>query len=101
MVTSSINLHSIIGNAIASQVNTSLGEAASEAEHAAGNNLHAIAAHVGETNGYLTYRVWVLGPDMSVNMVIVDPGTGQVLSNRQGQHPMMAGMMSMGPGMEW
>ncbi|HZD36048.1 MAG TPA: hypothetical protein VE130_12660 [Nitrososphaeraceae archaeon] len=46
----------------------------------------------------LTYRVWVFRPDMSINMVIVDPGTGQALSNRQVQHPMMAGMMGMGPG---
>lgn len=99
----SIKLHSVISSAIASQVNTSLGEAASTAEGAVGNNSHTIAAHIGETNGYLTYSVWVLGSDMNVNMVIVDPGNDQVLSNIQVQHPMMAGkgfgMGMVGPGM--
>ena len=103
-ITGSINLHSIISDAIASQINTSLSEAASTAEGAVGKNSHAIAAHVGQTNGYLTYRVWVLGSDMNMNMVIVDPGNGQVLSNIQVQHPMAGknfgmGMMGMGPGM--
>jgi hypothetical protein len=43
---------------------------------------------------------------MKINMVIVDPGNGQVLSNKQIplQHPMMSmglgmGMGMMGPGM--
>ncbi|MGC1134922.1 MAG: hypothetical protein WA941_18985 [Nitrososphaeraceae archaeon] len=102
-VTGSINLHSTISNAIASQVKVSLSQAASTAEGAVGNNSHAVAAHIGEANGYLTYCVWVLGPDKNMNMVIVDPGNGQVLSNRQIslQHPMMAGMHfgMMGPGM--
>jgi hypothetical protein len=104
-VTGSINLFSTISNAIASQVKVSLSQAASIAEGAVGNNSHAVAAHIGNANGYLTYCIWVLGPDMSKNMVIVDPGNGQVLSNRQVslQHPMMTGMgpgmMGMGSGM--
>ena len=69
------------------------------------NSSHAVAAHIGEANGYLIYCVWVLGPGMNMNMVIVDPGNGQVLSNTQIslQHLMMMGMgpgmMGMGPGM--
>jgi hypothetical protein len=108
-ITGSINLYSIIGNAIESQVKTSLSEAASTAEGAIGNNSHAVVAHIGKTNGYLTYCVLVLGPDMSLNMVIVDPGNGEVLSKSQIplQHLMMgmgsgmmgSGMMGMGPGM--
>jgi hypothetical protein len=105
-VTGSINLSSTITNAIASQVKESLSQAATTAEGAVGNNSHALAAHLGEVNGYLTYCIWVLGPDMKINMVIVDPGNGQVLSNKQIplQHPMMSmglgmGMGMMGPGM--
>src|SRR5512145_992482 len=103
-ITGSINLFSTISNAIESQIKTSLSQAASAAEGAVGNNSHAVVAHIGKTNGYLTYCVLVLGPDMSMNMVIVDPGNGQVLSNSQisAQHLMMgmcSGMMGMGSGM--
>lgn len=95
-VTGSINLHSVISDAIASQVKTSLGEAASTAESAVGNNSHAVAAHIGDVNGYFVYTVWVFGPDMNINRVIVDPGDGQVLSNMPIS---MQQMMGMGPGM--
>jgi hypothetical protein len=53
-VTGSINLSSTITNAIASQVKESLSQAATTAEGAVGNNSHALAAHLGEVNGYLT-----------------------------------------------
>jgi hypothetical protein len=100
-ITGSINLHSVISNAIASQVNTSLGEAASIAEGAVGNNSHAVAAHIGDANGYLVYTVWVFGADMNINRVVVDPGDGQVLSNMPISMKQMMGMMGsgMGPGM--
>ncbi len=104
-VTGSINLFSTVSNAIETQVKVSLSEAASTAEGAVDNSSHAVAAHIGVANGYLIYCVWVLGPGMNMNMVIVDPGNGQVLSNTQIslQHLMMMGMgpgmMGMGPGM--
>jgi hypothetical protein len=118
-VTGSINLSSTIYNAIASQIKTSLSDAASTAEGAVGNNSHAVAAHIGMTNGYLTYSVWVLGPDMNMNMVIVDPANGQILLNMpvsfqqslvmgpgMMKHEMGMGIMDhdrgfMGPGMMW
>ncbi|MGA7369248.1 MAG: hypothetical protein WBX01_08970 [Nitrososphaeraceae archaeon] len=88
---------------------TSIGEAASIAEGAVGNNSHAASAHIGDVNGYLVYTVWVFGPDMKINRVVVDPGDGQVLSNMpisiqqmKGIGPGMGmGMMGsgMGPGM--
>ncbi|MGE5660848.1 MAG: hypothetical protein ACM3X1_01230 [Ignavibacteriales bacterium] len=95
-ITGSINLFSTISNAIESKVKTSLSEAASTAEGAVGNNSHAVVAHIGKTNVYLTYCVLVLGPDMRINMVIVDPGNGQVLSNSQ--IPLQPPMMGMGSG---
>ena len=104
-VTGSINLFSTISNAIETQVKVSLSEAASTAEGVVGNNSHAMAAHIGVANGYLIYCVAVLGPEMNMNMVFVDPGNGQVLANKRLslQHLMMMGMgpgmMGMGPGM--
>ena len=103
-VTGSIKLLPIITNAITSQINVTLSQAVTTAESTVGNNSRAMAAHIGKANGYLTYWIWVMNPDMRVNMVIVDPGNGQVLSNKEIslQHPMMMGMghgMMMQPGM--
>jgi uncharacterized membrane protein YkoI len=105
-ITSSINLMSTIGNAIESQVKVSLSNATTTAETSVGNNSHAVAAHIGDVNGYLVYIIFVLDPNMNFNTVIVDPGNGQVLSTKQmsvEEHAMMhKGMMGpgmMGPGM--
>jgi uncharacterized membrane protein YkoI len=105
-VTSSINLMNIISNAIGSQIKVSLSNATTTAETSVGNNSHAVAAHIGDVNGYLVYTIFVLDPNMNFNTVIVDPGNGQVLSSKQmsmEEHLMMhKGMMGpgmMGPGM--
>src|ERR671914_316372 len=105
-VTSSINLMNVISNAIGSQINASLSNATTTAETSVGNNSHAVAAHIGDVNGYLVYTIFVLDPNMNFNTVIVDPGNGQVLSSKQiskEEHAMMhKGMMGpgmMGPGM--
>jgi uncharacterized protein (DUF2147 family) len=105
-VTSSINLMNVISNAIGSQIKVSLSNATTTAETSVGNNSHAVAAHIGDVNGYLVYTIFVLDPNMNFNTVIVDPGNGQVLSSKQmskEEHAMMhKGMMGpgmMGPGM--
>jgi uncharacterized membrane protein YkoI len=100
-VTSSINLMNIISNAIGSQIKVSLSNATTTAETSVGNNSHAVAAHIGDVNGYLVYTIFVLDPNMNFNTVIVDPGNGQVLSSKQmsmEEHLMMHKGM-MGPGM--
>jgi len=99
-ITSSINLMNIIGQAIGSKVNVSLSDAATTAEASVGNGSHAVAAHIDDKNGYLTYNVMVIDPSMNFSKVIVDPGNGQVLSSKQiskEEHMRMHGMM--GPGM--
>jgi uncharacterized membrane protein YkoI len=105
-ITSSINLMSTIGDAIESQVKVSLSNATTTAETSVGNNSHAVAAHVGDVNGYLVYTIFVLDPNMNFNTVIVDPGNGQVLSTKQmsmeehaKMHKGMMGPGMMGPGM--
>jgi uncharacterized membrane protein YkoI len=100
-VTSSINLMNIITNALGSQIKVSLSNATTIAENSVGNNSHAVAAHIGDKNGYLVYTIFVLDPNMNFNTVIVDPGNGQVLSSKQismEEHLMMHKGM-MGPGM--
>lgn len=101
-VTSSINLMNIISNAIGSQIKVSLSNATTTAETSVGNNSHAVAAHIGDVNGYLVYTIFVLDPNMNFNTVIVDPGNGQVLSSKQmsmEEHLMMHKGMMMGPRM--
>ena len=82
-VTSSINLMNIITNALGSQIKVSLSNATTTAENSVGNNSHAVAAHLGDKNGYLVYTIFVLDPNMNFNRVLVDPGNGQVLSSKQ------------------
>jgi uncharacterized membrane protein YkoI len=105
-ITSSVNLMNIIGNAIGSNINVSLSDAASTAETSVGNGSHAASAELGEKNGFLVYNVMVIDPSMNFSKVVVDPGNGEVLSSKQlskEEHMMMHEMggrdMMMGPGM--
>ena len=105
-ITSSINLMSIISEAIGSNINVSLSDAALTAESSLGNGSHAASAELGENNGYLVYNVMVIDPNMNFSKVGVDPGNGEVLFNKQlskEQHMMMHEMgergMMMSPGM--
>jgi uncharacterized membrane protein YkoI len=105
-ITSSVNLMNIIGNAIGSNINVSLSDAASTAETSVGNGSHAASAELGEKNGFLVYNVMVIDPSMNFSKVVVDPGNGEILSSKQlskEEHMMMHEMggrdMMMGPGM--
>ena len=105
-ITSSINLMSVISEAIGSNINVSLSDAALTAESSVGNGSHAASAELGENNGYLVYNVMVINPNMNFSKVVVDPGNGEVLFNKQlskEEHMMMHGIgergMMMSPGM--
>ena len=105
-ITSSINLMSIISEAIGSNINVSLSDAALTAESSLGNGSHAASAELGENNGYLVYNVMVINQNMNFSKAVVDPGNGEVLFNKQlskEQHMMMHEMgergMMMSPGM--
>ena len=105
-ITSSINLMSVISEAIGSNINVSLSDAALTAESSVGNGSHAASAELGENNGHLVYNVMVIDPNMNFSKVVVDPGNGEVLFNKQlskEEHMMMHEMgergMMMSPGM--
>jgi uncharacterized membrane protein YkoI len=82
-VTGSIDLMSIISNAIGSQVNVTLSEAASSAEKHVGNDSHAVVASIGEENGYLVYNVCVFDPNGKIHKIIIDPANGSILLSRE------------------
>jgi hypothetical protein len=104
-ITGSINLMNIIGEAIGSNINVSLSDAATTAETSVGNDSHAVSAKLGEEGTFLVYNIMVIDPNMNFSKVIVDPGNGEVLSSEQiskEQHMKMHGKDKqgmMGPGM--
>src|ERR671919_2463852 len=105
-MTGSINLMSVISDAIGSNINVSLSDAATTAESSVGNGSHAASAELGENNGFLVYNIMVIDPSMNFSKVVVDPGNGEVLFSKQlskEEHMMMHQMggqhMMMGPGM--
>jgi hypothetical protein len=104
-ITGSINLMNVIGEAIGSNINVSLSDAATTAETSVGNDSHAVSAELGEEGTFLVYNIMVIDPSMNFSKVIVDPGNGEVLSSEQiskEQHMKMHGKDKqgmMGPGM--
>lgn len=94
-ITGSVDLISVISEAIGSKINVSLSDAATTAETSVGNASHAVSAELGENSGFLVYNIMVIDPNMNFSKVIVDPGTGEVLLSEpisREQHMMMHGM---------
>ena len=83
MINGSINLEQTIFEAIGSKVNTTLTEAITTAEQSVGNNSFALAVHGGPHGPYLVYTIILGTPGMEFYKVIVDPGTGLVLTSRE------------------
>jgi hypothetical protein len=94
-VTGSINLMSIFTKAIGAQVKVSLSEAATTAETDIGNGSHAVAARIGQENGFLLYTIKVIDSNMKVHKVVIDPADGKVLLSRE-LSPMESMMMKLG-----
>src|SRR5919106_1924048 len=109
MINGTINLQQTIFEAIGSKVNTTLTQAITTAEQTTGNNSFALAAFGGPHGPYLVYTIILGTPGMEFYKVIVDPGTGQVLTSQemsemewmkmQQMHQMMHGGGGPGGGM--
>jgi hypothetical protein len=78
-ITGSIKLAPAMFNAISPLIKVSLSDAVKSAETQLGNNSRVVAANLGHENGYLTYTVCAIDPDMNLHRVIVDAGNGKVL----------------------
>lgn len=94
-ITGSINLMSIFTKAIGAQVKVSLSEAAITAETNIGNGSHAVAARIGQENGFLVYTIKVIDSNMKVHKLVIDPADGKVLLSRE-LSPMESMMMKLG-----
>jgi hypothetical protein len=92
-VTGSINIKSILAQAIGAQVKVGLSEAATTAETNIGNGSHAVAARFGKENGFLVYTIKVIDSNMKFHKLIIDPADGKVLLSRE-LTPIESKMMS-------
>jgi uncharacterized membrane protein YkoI len=80
-ITGSVSLAPLIAKAIASRVNVSLVNAATIAEKAVGTNTHAVSVRLAVVHGFLVYRALVVDSNYGFHTVLVDAGTGKVLSS--------------------
>ena len=98
-ITGSIKLAPTLFKAISPQIKVSLSDAVKSAETQLGNISRVMAANLGHENGYLTYTVYAIDPDMNLHKIIVDAGNGKVLLSTV--LPMQKFMLShmMGPNM--
>ena len=109
VINGTIDLDQTIFQAIGAKVNTTLTQAITTAEQTIGNNSFAMAAYGGPYGSYLVYTIILGTPAMEFHKVIVDPGTGLVLSSEemsqkewmkmQQMHHMMHGEGTGGGGM--
>ena len=96
--TGSVQILPTIMQAFKSQIHINLNEATTNALQAVGTNSSAVAAFIHPESGFLVYNVFVMdGNNNNIHKVIVDAGTGKVLSNQQ--MSMMQMMAIMHPGM--
>ena len=82
-LTGTIEVDKTIGDALKSKVNINILDAISTAQNSVGPNATAKEAELTEAHGYLVYKMKIIGEDMKKYKVIVDPGNGQVLMNKE------------------
>jgi hypothetical protein len=107
-VTGSINLMNSMFNSVASQIKVNLTDAVATAQQQLGEKSRVVAANLGIDNGFLTYTIRAIDPDMKMHTLIIDPANGKVLLTQnmpsfRMMGPMMGNMMMnpnmMGPNM--
>jgi hypothetical protein len=82
-LTGTIEVDKTIGDALKSKVNINILDAITTAQNSVGPNATAKEAELTEAHGYLVYKMKIIGEDMKKYKVIVDPGNGQVLLNKE------------------
>ena len=82
-LTGTIEVDKTIGDALKSKVNINILDAITTAQNSVGPNATAKEAELTEAHGYLVYKMKIIDEDMKKYKVIVDPGNGQVLMNKE------------------
>jgi hypothetical protein len=81
--TGSIDVHSTIAEAFKSKVTTDIIGAIQAAQASIGANSVVKEAKLTDAHGYLVYKITAVDENMKKYKVIVDPGNGQVLMNKE------------------
>jgi hypothetical protein len=66
-----------------SQTNVSLADAMTDVTNSMGPNATVLSGSVGAERGFLVYRIVGLDDSDNINMVLVDPANGSILSQQQ------------------
>lgn len=82
-ITTSIPVFSTLIKALRSEIHVSLNDATTNAMKAVGSNSSAVSGSIQSTGGFLAYTIIVLDSGSNIHIVVVDPGNGKVVSNKQ------------------
>lgn len=80
-INGSIDLNSVVADAVTSKIKVRLSQAVITAEQSVGNKTYTIAAGLQVQDGYLVYSVSIVDPNRNMKNIIVDPATGKVLAS--------------------
>ena len=81
--TASIPLATSLLDVLKSQTNVSLADAMTDVTNSMGPNATVLSGSVGAERGFLVYRIAGLDDSDNINMVLVDPANGSILSQQQ------------------
>ena len=81
--TASIPLATSLFEVLKSKTNVSLADAMTDVTNSMGPNGTVLSGSVQTEGGFLVYRIVGLDENNNINMVLVDPANGSILSQRQ------------------
>ena len=81
--TGSVNISNVIRESFDPLIKLSLSEAITSAETNIGNETSAVAAFMHPVKGYLVYVIYLLNNQNDVTKVIIDVGTGEILTTKK------------------
>lgn len=81
--TGSISLTSSLFEVLKSKTNVNLADAMTDVTNSMGSNATVLSGSVAAERGFLVYRIVGLDDSNNINMVLVDPANGSILSQQQ------------------
>ena len=81
--TASIPLATSLLDVLNSKTNVSLADAMTDVTNSMGSNATVLSGSVAAEGGFLVYRIVGLDDSNNINMVLVDPANGSILSQQQ------------------
>ena len=82
-LTGSIDVDKAIAEAFKSKVTVNIVDAITTAQNSVGPNSTVKEVELTEAHGYLVYKMKIIGEDMKKYKVLVDPGNGSILYQKE------------------